>query len=120
MQPAPSRSKVKTKVPYPRRAAQSFRAVSTGRKRRSNNFPSKPRTTAPLEEIITDSPLSPTGAINGMAKASRRPVEITISMPAASAARKAARLRGLISGPVERVRVPSISIAISRMLTLPF
>jgi hypothetical protein len=45
---------------------------------------------------------------------------MTISMPAASAARKAAQLRGLILGPVEGVSVPSISIAISRMLTVLF
>jgi hypothetical protein len=41
-------------------------------------------------------------------------------MPAASAARNAAQFRGLILGPVEGVKVPSMSIAISRMLTLPF
>jgi hypothetical protein len=44
-------------------------------------------------------------------------VAITISIPAASAARSAAQFRGLILGPVEGIRVPSISIAISWMLT---
>jgi hypothetical protein len=42
---------------------------------------------------------------------------MTISMPAASAACKAAQLRGLILGPAEGIRVPSISIAINWMLT---
>jgi threonine synthase len=42
---------------------------------------------------------------------------MTISMPAASAARKAAQLRGLIRGPVEGISVPSMSIAISWILT---
>src|SRR5271168_1433242 len=42
---------------------------------------------------------------------------MTISIPAASAACKAAQFRELILGPVEGVRVPSISIAISWMLT---
>ena len=45
---------------------------------------------------------------------------MTISMPLASAARNAAQLRALILGPVDGVRVPSISIAISRMLPLLF
>src|SRR5882757_2810123 len=42
---------------------------------------------------------------------------MTISIPAASAAWRAAQFRGLIFGPVEGTRVPSISIAISWMLT---
>src|SRR5258707_9121222 len=42
---------------------------------------------------------------------------MTISIPAASAACRAAQFRGLIFGPVEGIRVPSISIAISWMLT---
>src|SRR6201996_3645249 len=42
---------------------------------------------------------------------------MTISMPAASAACRAAQFRGLIFGPDEGMRVPSISIAISWMLT---
>jgi hypothetical protein len=42
---------------------------------------------------------------------------MTISIPAASAACRAAQFRGLIFGPVEGMRVPSISIAISWMLT---
>ena len=44
-------------------------------------------------------------------------MEMTISIPAASAACRAAQFRGLIFGPVEGMRVPSISIAISWMLT---
>src|SRR5271155_3939770 len=42
---------------------------------------------------------------------------MTISMPAASAARKAAQLRELMRRPVEGNNVPSISIAINWMLT---
>jgi hypothetical protein len=42
---------------------------------------------------------------------------MTISIPAASAACRAAQFRGLILGPVEGIRVPSMSIAISWMLT---
>src|ERR1700722_6089512 len=45
---------------------------------------------------------------------------MTISIPAASAARKAAQLRWLMRRPVEGKRVPSISIAINWMLTLIF
>src|SRR5277367_2003483 len=42
---------------------------------------------------------------------------MTISIPAASAACRAAQFRALIFGPVEGIKVPSISIAISGMLT---
>jgi hypothetical protein len=66
-----------------------------------------------LEEIITEFSSKPNWAIRGMAYACLRPVAMTISMPAASAARIAAQLRGLILGPVDGTRVPSISIAIN-------